>query len=402
MDNKQFKINKAKEHLQTTFYMIRAVYEHYAVHRLNIPNAMERFYRFLYYKEDFKLEKNEQLQNKINFDINNAKCAYDNLVKNGTGDFLIPSKNLIMCGYSASLFRTDSPTSLKMGKVLADNIGSDDFEKILCTELDYIQNVDNTYLVLTTLNLIKKIREASIPSDLKLDYLSDIESFNPDSAKITNSVSQTAYSQDVIDITEIITSHETVKINLLLLRETYKLMCEKRNNSMELFYKYLCDTNRKINEATKSKSSPYARFFDEYLRTGNGNINYMLERLDECGFDMTLFDSKKPSRIDCDDSLYIFAYNYATQDIADATTLKEFQTILAENIESMYDSQNQLFAESVRALVNAIQDFDSEYWDNFVEAVTDITYEHRLTQKQIQADIIDMGKQYNKINSINS
>lgn len=128
-----------------------------------IPNATNRLYKYLGVNEDY----------------------YNHLIQNGAGDINRIKDKLIECGFSDTLFRSDSPTQIKTSKVLKEMTIAHLTDKEQCSLAEYrdffdaeigsIRNPNNTLLVVASRNLLNKVVQASNPDDTLLHFMDILE-----------------------------------------------------------------------------------------------------------------------------------------------------------------------------------------------------------------------------------
>ncbi len=162
MDEKRMKNEKNLGTKKLNAFLIRETYVYMAkIDR--IPNATNRLYKYLGVDEDY----------------------YNHLIQNGTGDINKIKDKLIECGFSDTLFRSDSPTQIKTSKNLkkmADTyfenksgLSLREFRDFFDAEIGSIRNPDNTLLVVASRNLLNKVVQASDPDDTLLHFLDILE-----------------------------------------------------------------------------------------------------------------------------------------------------------------------------------------------------------------------------------
>lgn len=128
-----------------------------------IANATNRLYKYLGVDEDY----------------------YNHLVQNGAGDINRIKNKLVECGFSDTLFRSDSPTQIKTSKALKrmvkeylrdkTDFSLKEFRIYFDAEVGSIRNPDNALLVVATRNLLNKVVQASNPDDTLLHFLDILE-----------------------------------------------------------------------------------------------------------------------------------------------------------------------------------------------------------------------------------
>ena len=143
-------------------FLIREMYVYMAkIDR--IANATNRLYKYLGVDEDY----------------------YNHLVQNGAGDINRIKNKLVECGFSDTLFRSDSPTQIKTSKALKrmvkeylrdkTDFSLKEFRIYFDAEVGSIRNPDNALLVVATRNLLNKVVQASNPDDTLLHFLDILE-----------------------------------------------------------------------------------------------------------------------------------------------------------------------------------------------------------------------------------
>lgn len=162
MDEKRMKNEKNLETKKFNAFLIRETYVYMAkIDR--IPNAANRLYKYLGVDADY----------------------YDHMIQNGTGDINRIKNRLIACGFSDTLFRSDSPTQIKTSKNLEGMVDKyfnnksdfslEKFRNSFDAEIGSIRNPDNTLLVVATRNLLNKVIGSSEPDDTLLHFLDILE-----------------------------------------------------------------------------------------------------------------------------------------------------------------------------------------------------------------------------------
>ncbi len=143
-------------------FLIREMYVYMAkIDR--IANATNHLYKYLGVDEDY----------------------YNHLVQNGAGDINRIKNKLVECGFSDTLFRSDSPTQIKTSKALKrmvkeylrdkTDFSLKEFRIYFDAEVGSIRNPDNALLVVATRNLLNKVVQASNPDDTLLHFLDILE-----------------------------------------------------------------------------------------------------------------------------------------------------------------------------------------------------------------------------------
>lgn len=160
--SRQFSLLSNTERLSMNFFIIREVYG-YMASIDKIKKSKEKFYDYLEIKPE----------------------SYDKLIELGVGKATTAIQKLIECGFSDTIFRKDSPTTIKMSDTLFDtayeylfnkNITLPDFHDFLAAEIGSIQNTDNTLLVVSVRRLISNIQKTPESTlDNFMDILDDLE-----------------------------------------------------------------------------------------------------------------------------------------------------------------------------------------------------------------------------------
>ena len=162
MNEKKKKNAKNLETKRFNVFLIREMYVYMAkIDR--IANATNRLYKYLGVDEDY----------------------YNHLVQNGAGDINRIKNKLVECGFSDTLFRSDSPTQIKTSKALKrmvkeylrdkTDFSLKEFRIYFDAEVGSIRNPDNALLVVATRNLLNKVVQASNPDDTLLHFLDILE-----------------------------------------------------------------------------------------------------------------------------------------------------------------------------------------------------------------------------------
>ncbi len=162
MDERRMKNEKNLDTKKFNAFLIRETYVYMAkIDR--IPNATNRLYKYLGVDEDY----------------------YNHLIRNGAGDINRIKNKLAECGFSDTLFRSDSATRIRTSKNLERRTESyfmdkseyslGRFREFFDAEIGSIRNPDNTLLVVATRNLLNKVVQASDPDDTLLHFLDILE-----------------------------------------------------------------------------------------------------------------------------------------------------------------------------------------------------------------------------------